>query len=101
MDTHYTKAPNPTERDLGLDRTFYVRAPSVSTVRRVLYRAPGGARMVGRHDRATIQCTHTMDEYSLGRHWPVIVSRLGKAGLAVVPRPTTGTTDRDEEVVDE
>ncbi len=89
------------KREMETDRTFYVRAPSVSTVRRALYRAPGGARVVGRHDRATIQCTHTMDEYSLGRHWPVIVSRLGKAGLAVVPRPMTGTTDRAEEIADE
>jgi hypothetical protein len=66
---------------------FYVQAPSVNAVRRALFRAPGGARVVGRHDRETIVCTHTMDEQSLARHWPVILSRLAKAGLAVVPRP--------------
>ncbi|HKI17710.1 MAG TPA: hypothetical protein VKA15_07505, partial [Isosphaeraceae bacterium] len=88
------------KREMEPDRTFYVRAPSVSAVRRALHRAPGGARVVGRHDRATIQCTHTMDEHSLGRHWPVIVSRLGKAGLAVVPRPTKGTTDQPGETAD-
>ena len=42
---------------------------------------------MGRHDRETILCTHTMDGHSLGRHWQVIVSRLAKAGLAVVARP--------------
>jgi hypothetical protein len=42
---------------------------------------------MGRHDRDTILCTHTMDVHSLGRHWPVIVSRLAKAGLSIVPRP--------------
>ena len=69
------------------DRIFYVRAPSVNAVRRALHRAPGGAKVEGRHDRGTILCTHTMDEHSLGRHWAIITSRLSKAGLAVVPRP--------------
>ena len=69
------------------ERRFYVRAPSVNSVRRALFRAPGGAKVVGRHDRATILCSHTMDEHSLGRHWPVIKSRLEKAGLAIVERP--------------
>ena len=69
------------------ERRFYVRAPSVSIVRRALFRAPGGAKVMGRHDRTTILCSHTMDEHSLRRHWPVIKSRLEKAGLAVVERP--------------
>jgi hypothetical protein len=69
------------------ERSFLVRAPSISAVRRALYRAPGGARVVGRYDRATILCNHTMDAHSLGRHWPVIVSRLTKAGLELLPRP--------------
>ena len=62
---------------------FFVRAPSVNAVRRALYRAPGGVKVVGRQDRETILCTHTMDEHSLARHWPVIQSRLEKAGLKV------------------
>jgi hypothetical protein len=66
---------------------FHVAAPSVNAVRRALGRAPGGVEVVGRFDRATIECVHTMDEHSLARHWPVIVSRLAKAGLAVVERP--------------
>jgi hypothetical protein len=69
------------------DRRFYVRAPSVNVVRKALFRAPGGAKVVGRYDRATILCSHTMDEHSLRRHWPVIKSRLEKCGLAVVERP--------------
>jgi hypothetical protein len=73
------------------NRTFFVRAPSINAVRRALHRAPGGARVVGRHDRVTILCTHTMDAHSLGRHWSVIKSRLAKAGLEVVPRPPTET----------
>ncbi len=64
---------------------FLVRAPSVNAVRRALHRAPGGVKVVGREDRETILCTHTMDDHSLARHWPVILSRLDKAGLAVVP----------------
>ena len=44
----------------------------------------GRREVVGRFDRETIECRHTMDEHSLGRHWPVLVSRLAKAGLAVV-----------------
>jgi hypothetical protein len=75
------------KRETEPDRTFYVRAPSVSAVRRALERAPGGARVVGRHDRETILCNHTMDGHSLARHWKVIVSRLAKAGLVVVARP--------------
>ncbi len=42
---------------------------------------------MGRFDRTTILCSHTMDEHSFGRHWPVIKSRLEKAGLALVERP--------------
>jgi hypothetical protein len=89
------------KHEMESSRIFYVRAPSTNAVRRALHRAPGGARVVGRHDRVTIQCTHTMDEHSLGRHWPVIVSRLGKAGLAVVPRPGKETTDQTGETADE
>lgn len=66
---------------------FYVDAPSVSAVRRALHRAPGGARVVGRHDRRTIACSHTMDAHSFARHWPVILSRLEKAGLRATHRP--------------
>jgi hypothetical protein len=62
---------------------FLVRAPSVNAVRRALGRAPGGVEVVGRFDRETIECKHTMDEHSLDRHWPIIVSRLGKAGLRI------------------
>ena len=86
------------KREMEADRRFYVRAQSVSAVRRALDRAPGGARVVGRHDRETILCTHTMDGHSLARHWKVIVSRLAKAGLVIVARPpresgTTGPSD--------
>ena len=66
---------------------FYVAAPSVNSVRRALGRAPGGVEVVGRYDRTTIECNHTMDEHSLGRHWAVIVSRLAKSGLKVVEKP--------------
>ena len=66
---------------------FYVKASSVNAVRRALTRAPGGARVIGRFDRETIECLHTMDSHSLGRHWPVLISRLGKVGLSVVERP--------------
>jgi hypothetical protein len=74
---------------MGADR-FYVRAPSVNAVRRALGRAPGGVRVSGRFDRETIEVTHTMNERSLARHWPVILGRLGRAGLEVVPRPGGG-----------
>ena len=72
---------------------FYVRAPSINAVRRALHRAPGGVRVVGRQDRETILCTHTMDGHSLARHWPVIVSRLEKAGLRIAgpPEPRSAT----------
>ncbi len=66
---------------------FFVRAASVNQVRRALGRAPGGARVVGRFDRETIECRHTMNEQSYQRHWPVLVSRLEKAGLTVVNSP--------------
>jgi hypothetical protein len=75
------------KRETDDGRLFYVRAPSINAVRCALHRAPGGARVVGRHDRDTVVCNHTMDSHSLGRHWRVIVSRLAKAGLAVVARP--------------
>jgi hypothetical protein len=70
---------------------FLVRAPSINAVRRALYRAPGGVRVVGRQDRETILCTHTMDDHSLARHWPVILSRLHKAGLSVLPEADSST----------
>jgi len=95
---------NPTRNDAFEERekkpggSFYVRAPSINAVRRALHRAPGGVRVVGRQDRETILCTHTMDQHSLSRHWPVIVGRLENAGLAVVPgtdrEPTTGGAPR-------
>jgi hypothetical protein len=71
---------------------FYVTAPSVNSVRRALGRAPGGVEVVGRHDRDTIECVHTMDEHSLSRHWSIIVSRLSKARLKVVDRPGISQT---------
>jgi hypothetical protein len=71
---------------------FFVRASSVNAVRRALDRAPGGARVIGRYDRETIECSHTMAAHSLSRHWPILLSRLDKAGLAVVDRPgSTGS----------
>ncbi len=66
---------------------FFVKAGSVNAVKRALGRAPGGVKVVGRFDRDTIECSHTMDEHSFGRTWRVILSRLGKAGLSVVERP--------------
>ena len=72
---------------------FYVRAKSVNAVRRALLRAPGGVRVIGRFDRETIECRHTMAEQSLARHWPIVVSRLDKAGLAVVGRPGSVVPD--------
>ena len=75
---------------------FYVKAATVNTVRRALDRAPGGVKVVGRHDRESILCTHTMDSHSLGRHWPVILSRLSKAGLTVLDRPDTFAAAEDE-----
>jgi hypothetical protein len=86
MDLEGTRESDPSERSALRSRRFYVRARSVSQVRRALYRAPGGARVVGRFDRVLIECLHTMDEHSFGRHWPVIISRLEKAGMAVVRR---------------
>jgi len=77
------------------ERRFYVRAPSVSAVRRALFRAPGGARVVGRHDRETIECSHTMDQRSFDRHWPILLSRLDKAGLGVTNRPESGAHGLD------
>ncbi len=50
---------------MDADRSFYVRAPSINAVRRALHRAPGGVRVVGRHDRDTVLCSHTMDGHSL------------------------------------
>src|SRR5215831_2327586 len=91
---HHTRGSEFPEREMEPDRRFFVRAPSVNAVRRALHRTPGGARVVGRHDRATILCTHTMDERSFARHWPVIVSRLSKAGLTVAPRPDGGGTEQ-------
>jgi hypothetical protein len=66
---------------------FFVKAGSVNAVKRALERAPGGVRVIGRFDRETIECGHTMTAHSLGRHWPVLLSRLEKAGLRVVDRP--------------
>jgi hypothetical protein len=89
MVDHTTEKPFDTpENDHDRSpRRFYVRAPSISSVRRALYRAPGGAKVLGRFDRTTILCSHTMDAHSLARHWPVIRSRIENAGLALVDRP--------------
>lgn len=73
-----------------------MKAGSVNAVRRALGRAPGGARVVGRFDRETIECAHTMDAHSLARHWPVILSRLEGAGLSVVDRPGRTSPGADE-----
>jgi hypothetical protein len=85
--TDHSRRDDFEKREMEQDRTFFVRAPSINAVRRALDRAPGGARVVGRHDRETILCTHTMDGHSLARHWKVIVSRLSKAGLTIIARP--------------
>ena len=74
---------------------FFVVAPSVNTVRRALFRAPGNVKVIGRFNRETVECRHTMDAHSLSRHWPVIVSRLDKAGLTVVDRPPIGKTESE------
>lgn len=75
---------------------FFVRASSVNAVRNALGRAPGGARVVGRFDRETIECSHTMNEQSYRRLWPVLLSRLEHAGLAVVARPSNSPTNSGE-----
>jgi len=49
--------------------------------------------VIGRFDRETIECGHTMAAQSLARHWPILLSRLDKAGLAVVDRPGTAMPD--------
>ena len=85
-DSRITKTKAPLIDPRRDSTRFYVRAGSVNAVRRALYRAPGGARVVGRFDRDTIECQHTMDGHSYRRHWPVIASRLEKAGLVVVAR---------------
>jgi hypothetical protein len=85
MDTDHSRDDGDAELGGGTPDRFLVRSPSVNAVRRALHRAPGGVRVVGRQDRETILCRHTMDEHSLARHWPIIVSRLQKAGLGVVP----------------
>lgn len=41
-------------------------------------------RVVGRSDAQTIEVRHTMDERSFARFWPIVRSRLSKAGLSVV-----------------
>ncbi|HEV3164527.1 MAG TPA: hypothetical protein VGZ22_10915 [Isosphaeraceae bacterium] len=74
---------------------FYVQARSVNAVRRALHRAPGGVRVVGRFDRETIECGHTMAAHSFRRHWPEVVSRLEKAGLKVVERPQPAGADQE------
>jgi len=79
---------------------FFVRAGSVNAVRRALDRAPGGARVVGRFDRETIECRHTMAAQSLARHWPILLSRLDKAGLAVVDRPGSPPSESFESGAD-
>lgn len=83
---HEEATPPEHAAEAAPDRRFYVLAPSVNAVRKALFRAPGGARVVGRHDRETIACLHTMDAHSFARHWPILVSRLGKAGLRVAHR---------------
>ena len=83
MNYQHSKDPQPHEEDAP-DRRFYVVAPSVNAVRRALF-APGGARVIGRHDRETIACLHTMDAHSYSRHWPILLSRLCKAGLRIAP----------------
>jgi len=87
-----------TVANLEIDRRFFVRATSVNAVRKALFRAPGGAEVVGRYDRETIECRHTMDAHSLHRHWPVILSRLEKANLVVVARPRRDDGRPDSEI---
>ncbi len=97
MNLESNKDAGDDERPSGESRRFYVQARSVNAVRRALYRAPGGARVIGRFDRATIECQHTMDGHSYRRHWPVIASRLEKAGLVVVTRQELGTGENPVE----
>src|SRR3954465_10457091 len=96
MSLESSKADGGDERPKGSSFRFYVRAPSVSAVRRALRRSPGGAKVVGRYDRETIECTHTMDEHSFGRHWPVILSRLEKQELRLVERPGPRKSSSEE-----
>jgi hypothetical protein len=93
MNIEANKDPELGGRSPGATDRFFVRASSVNVVRRALHRAPGGAAVVGRYDRETIECVHTMDEHSHRRHWPVIVSRLEKACLKVVPQPGSSELD--------
>ena len=97
MDIESNRDEPGVERPAGESRRFYVRAASVNAVRRALYRAPGGARVVGRFDRGTIECQHTMDGHSYRRHWPVIISRLEKAGLVVVERQEVSTGNKSSQ----
>ena len=83
MNTQPTTSDDDNESPSTPSTRFLVRAPSVNAVRRALGRAPGGVRVIGRFDRDLIECRHTMNAHSMGRHWSIIVSRLNKAGLSV------------------
>ena len=74
---------------------FLVKAKSVNAVRKALGRAPGGVEVIGRFDRETIECRHTMEAHSMARNWPIVKSRLSKAGLVVVHHE--GPDDETEE----
>lgn len=81
--------PVVTSAEITPMERFFVQAASINQVRRALDRAPGGAQVIGRFDRRVIECGHTMSSQSLARHWPVLLSRFEKAGIAVVDRPAT------------
>jgi hypothetical protein len=66
---------------------FFVVAKSVNQVKRALIHTAGGVRVIGRFDRETIECSHTMEAQSFKKNWPIILSRLGAAGLPLVDRP--------------
>ncbi|ADV62069.1 hypothetical protein Isop_1484 [Isosphaera pallida ATCC 43644] len=63
---------------------FLVRAESVNAVKRALRNVPGGVEVIGRYDRDTIECAHTMAGPSFIRNWPIVRGRLARAGLGVV-----------------
>ncbi|WZO99756.1 hypothetical protein EP7_001369 [Isosphaeraceae bacterium EP7] len=76
---------------------FFVVAKSVNQVKRALIHTAGGVRVIGRFDRETIECSHTMESQSFKKNWPIILSRLSSAGLQLVDRPgSPGDTARPD-----
>ena len=87
MNVESNKDDGGGESPAAPSRRFFVKAGSVNAVRRALYRSSGRGPRGGTLRSGDNRVLAHNGWQSMIKNWPIIESRLEKAGLEVSPAP--------------